>query len=95
MRITQIQEDLRLAVERALDDISKQILPKDLPRGLKIELEIPKDYTHGDLTTNAAFRLAKNFSASPIKLAAAIKDELEKPVIRRHSKKSRCKARES
>ncbi|MGB2705408.1 MAG: arginine--tRNA ligase [Candidatus Omnitrophota bacterium] len=78
MRITQIQKDLRLAVEAALEEISKQIPPKNLPQRLKIELEIPKDYSHGDLTANVALRLAKNFSTSPIKLAGAIKDELRK-----------------
>lgn len=83
MRITQVQKDLALAVERALEDISKHILPKGLPEGFKIELEIPKDCSRGDLTTNAGLRLAKNFSVTPIELASAIKDELEKPAGKR------------
>ena len=78
MRITQIKADLRRIVEEALKNISKQIPPKALPRRFKIELEIPKDYTHGDLSTNTALRLAKNFSTNPLKLAETIKSELGK-----------------
>lgn len=76
MYIGQIQEDLKLATENALKNLSKKIPPKKLPIPLKVELEIPKDQRHGDLTSNIALRLAKNFSLSGVKLAGLLKEEL-------------------
>ena len=76
MQINQIQENLKPAIRNALKNISKKIHPKGLPLPLKIELDAPKDYKHGDLTTNVAMRLAKNFSLNAVKLANLIKDEL-------------------
>ncbi|UCD55097.1 MAG: arginine--tRNA ligase [Candidatus Omnitrophota bacterium] len=76
MDISQLQKKLRLGIQNALKNIPRKVPPEELPSPLKIELEIPKDYKHGDLTTNVAMRLAKNFSLSNVKLAGAIKDEL-------------------
>jgi len=70
---------LRIALEGAIEKISGQTPPKNLPEQFKIELEVPRDGARGDLTTNVALRLAKNFSTNPVKLAGAIKNELEKP----------------
>ncbi|MBL7155549.1 MAG: arginine--tRNA ligase [Candidatus Omnitrophica bacterium] len=77
MHIYQIQKNLKLALEHALKNISDKTPAKDLPVHPKIELEIPKDPKHGDLTTNVAMRLAKNFSTNSVKLAALLKEELE------------------
>ena len=76
MHITQIQNNLKLAIEHALKNIAKNAVAGKLQGPIKIELEIPKDYKHGDLTTNVAMRLAKNFSVNSVKLASLIKEEL-------------------
>ncbi|MEE9499862.1 MAG: arginine--tRNA ligase [Candidatus Omnitrophota bacterium] len=78
MHASQVQKKLRLGIQNALKNIPRKIPPEELPSPLKIELETPKDYKHGDLTTNVAMRLAKNFSLSSVKLAGAIKDEFRK-----------------
>ena len=78
MRITQIQTSLTESIRQSLKKISEKIPPpKGFPE-LKIELEVPKGLKHGDLTTNIAMRLAKNFSVAPLRLAGLLKDELEK-----------------
>ncbi len=78
MHASHVQKKLKLAIQNALKNISRKIPPEELPSPLKIELETPKDYKHGDLTTNVAMRLAKNFFLSSIKLAELIKDEFRK-----------------
>lgn len=52
-----------------------------LPEGIdtsKVTVEVPKDPTHGDLSTNAAMVLAKAAGKSPRDLAAKIMEHLEK-----------------
>lgn len=78
MHISHVQKKLKLAIQSALKSISCKIPPEKLPSPLKIELEIPRNYKHGDLTTNIAMRLAKNFSLASVKLAEFIKEELGK-----------------
>ncbi|MFC1576546.1 arginine--tRNA ligase [Candidatus Omnitrophota bacterium] len=78
MHIPQIQTDLKHAIEEAIKKTSLKIpLAKELSELPKIEIGIPKDYKHGDLTTNVAMRLAKNFSLNSVKLAGYLKEELE------------------
>ena len=43
----------------------------------KIELEIPKDRSHGDISTNIAMKLCSSFKSSPIELANLIKTDIE------------------
>ena len=76
MHIRQIQKNLKPAIESAVKNVSLKIQPKDLPSALPIKLEIPRAPKHGDLTTNIAMRLAKNFSLNGVKLASLIKEEL-------------------
>ena len=77
MHITQIQKNLKLAIIHALKNIAGNAVAGIMPALIKIELEIPRDYKHGDLTTNIAMRLAKNLSLNSVKLAALVKNELE------------------
>ena len=76
MHRREIQTNIRLAIISAIENISKTITPRvaELPI---VEIEIPRDLKHGDLTSNAAMRLAKNFSENPLKLAGLIKEALE------------------
>ena len=78
MHISQIQENLKTRIEGSLKQLSKNFPQAKVPPQFKIELETPKDYKHGDLTTNLALRLARNFSIESLRLAELLKDELEK-----------------
>ncbi|OGW74992.1 MAG: arginine--tRNA ligase, partial [Omnitrophica bacterium RBG_13_46_9] len=77
MRIKQVQEKIKFALECSLKEISKRTPPLEPLPPHKIELEIPKDYKHGDLTTNIAMRLARSFSSNSVKLAGLLKDVFE------------------
>jgi arginyl-tRNA synthetase len=79
MRITQVQKNLTDAIKHSLHARAKQTPPPNgLPRPLTVELEIPKDSKHGDLTTNIAMRMAKPFCTNPVQLAHLVKEELQK-----------------
>jgi len=77
MHIAQIQKKLKLALIQALKNVTSKLPAKNLPRGLKIDLDIPKDYKHGDLTTNVAMRLSKTLSTNSVQLAGLVKEELK------------------
>jgi len=76
MHIRQIRRILHLNIERSLKKIPRETLTKNPPAAVRIELEPPKDLKHGDLATNVAMRMVKDFPFSAIKLAGLIKDEL-------------------
>lgn len=78
MHINQIQENLKACIEKSLKQVSENFPQAKIPPQLKIELDIPKDYKYGDLTTNLAMRMAKTFSLNSLKLAELLKDKLEK-----------------
>lgn len=48
----------------------------------KIELEIPKDRSHGDISTNIAMKLCQAFKSPPMELAALIKTNIEAQLSR-------------
>jgi len=58
-------------------------LKKDNPSviDISIQLEIPKEKTHGDLSTNLAFRLSKHLKEAPLKIAHRLSDEI-KPLLK-------------
>lgn len=56
---------------------SSNDLPQDLDTS-KVVWEVPRDSSHGDLSTNAAMVLAKAAKQSPRDLAEKIKKHLEK-----------------
>src|ERR1700726_4624103 len=55
---------------------SEGALPADLAIG-KVEVETPRDPTHGDLSSNAALVLAKPTGMKPRDIAAKLKAKLE------------------
>lgn len=69
---------LERSVQNVLTDLNVSPPPEDI---LKVELEIPKDRVHGDITTNIAMRLAKAVRKSPLELAGVIKIRFEKDLI--------------
>ena len=77
MHISEIQERLTKATREALNKIP-EASSVEIPSNLTIELEIPKDQKHGDLTTNVAMRLAKSFRKQGVWVATRLKEELWK-----------------
>jgi arginyl-tRNA synthetase len=55
---------------------SEGVLPADLPTD-RVEVEAPRDPTHGDLATNAAMVLAKPAKMKPRDIAERLKEKLE------------------
>lgn len=64
-----------LTIIKTLQD--EDFLPQNMDIS-KVTVEVPKDPTHGDLSTNAAMVLAKNAGKSPRDLATKISEQLEK-----------------
>jgi arginyl-tRNA synthetase len=66
------QEALRAALRRAAESVGA-------PGDVEVELERPRDPTHGDLATNLAMALAKTLKAKPRAVAEKLKAALELP----------------
>lgn len=49
-----------------------------LPNQNHLSVELPKDSSHGDLSTNVAMIMAKPLNKSPMEIASLIKQEIEK-----------------
>lgn len=62
-----------------LIDVAAKSVLADLGRQAEVvaALEIPKDISHGDISTNVAMRLAKAASKPPVQLAELIKSKME------------------
>jgi arginyl-tRNA synthetase len=73
-----IEKNIASIIERSVNAVfAERELKLSLPYELKAELEIPKDKSHGDLSTNISMRAAKYAKASPVELAALIKSKLD------------------
>ena len=72
-----IEKTLASIIERAVNEVftARGIQPFS-SHELKSELEIPKDRSHGDLSTNIAMRGARIAKISPLDLAGLIKIQL-------------------
>ncbi len=68
----QIKEILLNSIEENIKQDNFQI--KDIP---KIILLIPKDKSHGDLSTNIAMQLARELRANPLDIANFIANNLD------------------
>ncbi|MDO8525473.1 MAG: arginine--tRNA ligase [Candidatus Omnitrophota bacterium] len=73
-----IEKSLASIIERSVNSVftERGILPPP-SYALKAELEIPKEKSHGDISTNIAMRAAKYAGSSPVELAASIKSNLD------------------
>lgn len=73
-----IEKDLSSVIERAASAVLKDrsVHPNKIQE-LRAELEIPKEKTHGDLSTNIAMKACKIAGASPLDLATLIKGRIE------------------
>ena len=70
-----LENSLSILVAKAADSVLKDAL-KSKKSPFEIEIEIPKDPSHGDLATNAAFRLAKSLSENPVTSARLLSDKI-------------------
>lgn len=59
-------------IETYLREEIAAAIPGGLPHEFNIELEIPRDAVHGDLSTNIALRLAKYLKTAPTKIADSV-----------------------
>ncbi|MBL7158046.1 MAG: arginine--tRNA ligase [Candidatus Omnitrophica bacterium] len=78
MQITEIKSTLSLTIQESLKNIFRE---KDNLKNftkIEIELEVPRDPSHGDFTTNAALRFAKVFREKPVDLASRLNEEIKK-----------------
>ena len=76
MHIKQIHNKLSSIVERALKDIAAKNPPQKPFGAHTIELEVPREYKHGDITTNVAMRYAKVLSIQAMELADILKEAI-------------------
>ena len=73
-----IEKTLALYIERSVKEVfTERALQSSLPSELKAEVEIPKDKTHGDLSTNIAMRACKLAKMPPVELAGLLKAKLD------------------
>ena len=73
-----IEKNLASLIERAVNEVftARGIQPLSSLE-LRSEIEIPKDKSHGDLSTNIAMRGARIAKISPLDLATQIKTQLD------------------
>ena len=73
-----IEKNLASIIERAVNEVftARGIQPSSSSE-LRSEIEIPKDKSHGDLSTNIAMRGARIARISPLDLAGLIKTQLD------------------
>jgi len=73
-----IEKELSSVIERAVGAVlEERSVHPDKFQELRAELEIPKEKSHGDLSTNIALKACKKAGASPLELAALIKTKIE------------------
>ena len=81
MQYGEIEKEITSLVEKsvklAFTDRSLVVPP---PEKLKAELEIPKDISNGDISTNIAMKLCSSFKSSPIELANLIVSGINKDI---------------
>jgi len=73
------EKELRDVIKRGFRDLVREGLVSDHPKGevpLEIELEAPKDKSHGDLSTNLAFRLSSRLRKNPMDLASMLTERI-------------------
>ncbi len=74
-------ESLKQSLNNILNNIFPSVLSLISTEELQnnfINIEAPKDSSHGDFSTNLAMKLAKNLSQNPVEIANQIKNELSK-----------------
>lgn len=65
-------------IEALIKEKIQSVLVTQNINPIDFEVEIPKDSTHGDFSSNVAMKLAKELKKSPIEIAKMLVDELSK-----------------
>ncbi|MCX5685885.1 MAG: arginine--tRNA ligase, partial [Candidatus Omnitrophica bacterium] len=82
-----IEKSLSHIIERSAAAVFRERnISPDRPPELKAELEIPKEKTHGDLSTNIAMKACKLAGLSPLELAGLLKARIEEELKTHHLK---------
>jgi arginyl-tRNA synthetase len=82
-----VENNLSSLIEEALLAVFKDCgISIDSSSRIKAELEIPKDRSHGDITTNIAMKACRQAKTSPIQLAELVKTKVEEALPRHHMK---------
>lgn len=78
MHYGEIEKNITFVLESSLQSVlSRPDIQSPLSREVKIELEIPKDKSHGDLSSNIALKISRLVSRSPVDFANLLKAKLE------------------
>lgn len=77
MQIGQLQKLLKGIIGEALRNASRRTPLSEDSHHIVYELEIPKDLSHGDLTTNLALKSAKFFGLPPKAVSELLVDEIK------------------
>ncbi|MCK4463720.1 MAG: hypothetical protein KAU58_05355, partial [Candidatus Omnitrophica bacterium] len=73
-----IEKEISRLIKKAVIVLSKSLpIKQNLTPHPEITLDIPKDSSHGDLTTNIAMRLTRFFSSDAFSIAEEIRTLLE------------------
>lgn len=77
-----IEKNLATVIERAVKRVfTERSIQHSLSPDLKCELDIPKDRSHGDLTTNIAMKAARFAKLPPVELAGLLKAAAESEIV--------------
>ncbi|MCX5677771.1 MAG: arginine--tRNA ligase [Candidatus Omnitrophica bacterium] len=81
MHYGEIEKNITLVLESSLQSVlSRLSVQPPSPQEIKIELEIPKERSHGDLSSNIALRISKLASKPPVEFANLLKAKLEESI---------------
>jgi arginyl-tRNA synthetase len=70
-----IEKDISATLERSVQELCASLkVPSALVRQLKVDLEIPKETSHGDIASNIAMQAARMAKRPAMELATAIAD---------------------
>ncbi|MFH1190570.1 MAG: arginine--tRNA ligase [Candidatus Omnitrophota bacterium] len=79
MRYGEIENKITVVLESALQSVLSRLNVSASSSGrMKVELEIPKERSHGDLSSNIAMRISRDVSVRALELAGQLKSEFEK-----------------
>ncbi|MBN2453377.1 MAG: arginine--tRNA ligase [Candidatus Omnitrophica bacterium] len=77
----EIEKSLASIIESSAKTVLQHLnIQPQVFRGIKAELEFPKEKAHGDLASNIALKCSKLASRPPLEIAAMFRDGIEKSV---------------
>ncbi len=87
MRYGEVEKKIISLLEKSVKEVFTDLhVQPPLPGELKTELEIPKEKSHGDLSSNIAMRICKLARLSPMELADRICDKSRRDIALFHLK---------